>query len=133
LSIGAIIGGLFGIGTVAVLVWIFLTRRSRIWLRTLDEVAVVKELMFWAAPKVPGRTGHMLYASALCIAPFEIARLQSMSREDLAVLAPFVDEWVEGRLPPQNLPAEYEDFRPRTLLAFRQRLQSEGLWPVPGA
>jgi hypothetical protein len=130
LSFSAILGGLIIVGAIA---WTFITRRTRIWLRTLDEVAVIKELMFWAAPKVPGRKGHMLYWAAFAIAPFGIARLQSMSREDFAVLAPFVDEWIEGRLPPQNLPAEYEDFRPRILLAFKQRLLSAGLWPLPEA
>jgi hypothetical protein len=114
--------------------WMILRRsRSRIRFKTFDEVAVVRELLLWAAPKVPGRRGRMLFASSLAIAPFAIPAMHSMSRSDLAILAPYIDEWIEGRLPPQNPPADYEDTRPKVLLAFKQRLQSEGLWPHHGA
>ncbi|WP_212226925.1 hypothetical protein [Bradyrhizobium lablabi] len=75
----------------------------------------------------------MLFATPLAIAPYAIPHLYSISRGDLAVLAPYIDEWIEGKLPPQNLPAEYEDIRPKVLLAFKQRLRAEGRWPSPGA
>lgn len=52
-----------------------------------------------------------------------------ISREDLEFLAPYIDEWIAGQAPPQNLPAEYPDERPEELRAFRERIQSEGLWP----
>ena len=124
----------FCIVALAALAWIVLRRsRSRIRFRTLDEVAVVRELLLWAAPRVPGPRGRMLFATPLAIASYAVPGLYSMSRGDLAILAPFIDEWIEGRLPPQNLPAEYEDHRPAILRAFKQRLQSEGLWPLPGA
>ncbi|MBR1125051.1 hypothetical protein JQ628_26260 [Bradyrhizobium lablabi] len=119
---------------IAVVAWIVLRRsQSRIWFKTFDEVAVVRELLLWAAPKVPGRRGRMLFATPLAIAPYAIPHLYSISRGDLAVLAPYIDEWIEGKLPPQNLPAEYEDIRPKVLLAFKQRLRAEGRWPSPGA
>jgi hypothetical protein len=66
----------------------------------------------------------------LFMANFPFLPMQSISREDLALLAPFIDEWIDGKAPPQNLPAEYEDLRPQTLLAFKRRLLSEGLWPL---
>jgi hypothetical protein len=96
-------------------------------------VAVVRELLLWAAPNAPGRRGRMLFATSLAIAPYAIPYLYSISRGDLTVLAPYIDEWIEGKLPPQNLPAEYEDIRPKVLLAFKQRLRAEGRWPLPGA
>ena len=132
--IGAIIGNVcLLVGGIAFLVWRISTRRSRIWLKTLDQAAVLKELMFWAAPKIPGRTGQLIKAQAFSVTTYDIAALQSVSREHLAILVPYIDEWIAGKLPPQNLPAEYEDYRPRVLLAFKQRLQSEGRWPLTSA
>jgi hypothetical protein len=49
--------------------------------------------------------------------------------EELAMLAPFIDLAIDGKGPPLNLPAEYEDWRPETLAAFKKRMQAEGLWP----
>lgn len=124
----------FCIVALVAVVWIVLRRgRSRIWFTTFDEVAVMRELLLWAAPQVPGRRGRMLFASSLAIAPFAIPAMHSISRGDLAVLAPYIDEWIEGKLPPQNLPSEYEDTRPAVLRTFKQRLQSEGRWPHAGA
>lgn len=128
MSFNTIFGSLAAIGAGTVLVWLILRRRSGIGFKTLDEVAVVQELMVWVAHKVPERRNQLLFGSTLM--PRGIVALQSISRDDLAILAPYIDDWIEGRLPPQNLPAEYEDFRPRVLLAFRQRLQSEGRWPL---
>ncbi len=55
--------------------------------------------------------------------------LTRLPRAELAVLAPFIDEIIEGRGPPLNLPPEYEDYRPRVLAAFKARMTAEGLWP----
>jgi hypothetical protein len=131
LSVGEFLGiACLVVGGVAVLVWRISARRSRIWFKTLDEVSVIKELMYWAAAQVSGPISHRLRAGAFMISINSIASMQSISREELAVLAPFIDDWIAGKLPPQNLPAEYEDYRPSVLLAFRQRLQSEGRWPL---
>jgi hypothetical protein len=54
---------------------------------------------------------------------------RSISRDDLEFLAPFIDEWIAGQAPPQNLPAEYPDERPEELGAFKERMRKEGLWP----
>ncbi len=45
----------------------------------------------------------------------EIARLRWISRDDLAFLAPYIDDWIAGKAPPQGLPPEYYDWRPDTL------------------
>jgi hypothetical protein len=52
-----------------------------------------------------------------------------ISREDLEFLAPYIDEWIAGQAPPQNLPAEYPDERPEQLRALKERMQREGFWP----
>jgi hypothetical protein len=131
LSISEFIGiALFVLGGVVVLVWRISARNSEIWFKTLDEVSVMKELMYWAAPKVPAPMSLRLQVRSFMISANGIASLQSITREELAILAPYIDEWIAGKLPPQNLPAEYEDWRPRVLLALKQRLQSEGRWPL---
>jgi hypothetical protein len=127
MSINTIFGILASAAAAAALVWL-IRRRSGIGFKTLDEVAVVQELMRWVAARETERRRRLLLKTVLI--PRNIVALQSISREELEVLAPYIDEWIAGRLPPQNLPAEYEDFRPRTLLAFKQRLQSQGGWPL---
>ena len=52
-----------------------------------------------------------------------------ISRADLAFLAPYIEEWIAGNAPPQNLPAEYPDERPDQLRALKQRMQEQRLWP----
>jgi len=59
--------------------------------------------------------------------PFPIRR--SITRADLAFLSPYIDEWIAGKALPQNLPAEYHDWRPDTLRSFKERMLKEGLWP----
>jgi hypothetical protein len=43
-------------------------------------------------------------------------------RADLEFLAPYIDAWIEGQGPPQNLPAECPHERPEELRAFEERL-----------
>ena len=52
-----------------------------------------------------------------------------ISRDDLEFLVPYIDEWIAGQAPPQNLPAGYPDERPERLRALKERMQREGLWP----
>ncbi|WP_212356818.1 hypothetical protein [Bradyrhizobium jicamae] len=106
-----------------------LRKRGEVRFKTYDEINVVQQLMFWSAKRMPGSEGHKLAIKAYGLSNHLIIAIQSISRHDLAVIAPVIDEWIQGRLPPQNLPAEYEDFRPRTLQAFKARMQTEGLWP----
>ncbi len=126
-----IVGSIGLVGLIALWAWIVANRRSFIWFKTYDEVEVFAGLMSWAAEKVPEPHARAFRAQAqitnanLYIPPF----MRCISRADIALLAPYIDEWIDGRLQPQNLPTEYEDYRPRTLLAFKQRLQAKGLWP----
>ncbi|MDR3469262.1 MAG: hypothetical protein P4M07_25315 [Xanthobacteraceae bacterium] len=62
--------------------------------------------------------------------PMGLPIRRSISREDLVFLAPYIDEWITGHAPPLNLPAEYHDWRPDELRAFKQRMKQEGLWPA---
>jgi hypothetical protein len=55
--------------------------------------------------------------------------LRRISRDDLAFLAPYIDEWIAGKAPPLGLPAEYYDWRPDCLRAFKERMIREDLWP----
>jgi len=52
-----------------------------------------------------------------------------ISRAELAFLAPYIDDWIAGHAPPQNLPVEYPDERPDQLLRLKHRMQQECLWP----
>ena len=131
MSFTTIFGSLACLAAVATFAWLIRRRRAGIGFKTLDEVAVIQQLMVWAADKVPEQRKQFLFGSTLM--PNRIVALQSITREELAILAPHIDEWIDGKLPPQNLPAEYEDFRPRVLLGFKQRLQSEGRWPLASA
>ncbi len=118
-------------GCIALWIWIIANRRSFIWFKTYDEAEVIAGLMHWVAEKVPEPRRRSLQRQVQLMSayPYSPPFIKGISREDLALLAPYVDEWIDGRLPPQNLPAEYEDYRPRTLRAFKQRLRAKGQWP----
>lgn len=70
---------------------------------------------------------HLNIINAGSFWPFPIRR--SISRDDLYFLASYIDDWIAGKAPPQNLPAEYDDWRPQALRAFKERMLREGLWP----
>jgi hypothetical protein len=53
----------------------------------------------------------------------------TISREDLILLAPYIDDWLAGNAPPFELPAEY-DRRVEFLDGFKKRMVSSNLWPV---
>ncbi len=52
----------------------------------------------------------------------------SISRDDLIILAPYIDDWLSGSIPLFDLPAEY-DPRNELLGAFKKRLLCSGDWP----
>jgi hypothetical protein len=54
--------------------------------------------------------------------------LVHLSKEELEVMTPFIDQIIDGRAP-WNLPAEYEDYRPAVLRAFKERMIAQQLWP----
>jgi hypothetical protein len=53
---------------------------------------------------------------------------RSISREDLVILAPYIDDWLSGNISLCDLPAEY-DPRNERLRAFKRRLLCSGDWP----
>jgi hypothetical protein len=53
----------------------------------------------------------------------------TISRDDLMLLAPYIDDWLNGNAPPFDLPAEY-DRRIEFLDGFKKRMVSTDLWPV---
>jgi hypothetical protein len=55
--------------------------------------------------------------------------LARISAEDLEILAPFIDQFIEGKGPPPTLSAEYEDWQPAVLNGFKERMKAERLWP----
>jgi hypothetical protein len=53
----------------------------------------------------------------------------TISRDDLFLLAPYIDDWLDGNAPPFELPAEY-DRRLEFLDGFKKRMVSSAVWPV---
>jgi hypothetical protein len=54
--------------------------------------------------------------------------LVHLSKEELEMLAPFIDQIIDGKAS-WGLPAEYEDYRPAVLQAFKERMIAQHLWP----
>jgi hypothetical protein len=52
----------------------------------------------------------------------------TISHDDLIVLAPYIQDWLNGNPPPFDLPAEY-DRRLEFLDGFKKRMVSFGFWP----
>jgi len=53
----------------------------------------------------------------------------TISRDDLIILAPYIEDWLNGNAPPFGLPAEY-DRRIEFLDGFKKRMVSSGVWPA---
>lgn len=53
----------------------------------------------------------------------------TISSDDLTVLAPYMDDWLNGNPPPFDLPAEY-DRRIELLNGFKERMVASGVWPA---
>jgi hypothetical protein len=105
--------------------------------RSFDEINCVTNAAIWAqdtiGPDDTRRKGivnlntYLVLAAASSLRPPFFIRI---SKEDLGLLAPFIDKIIKGEGPAWPLPAEYEDWRPKVLSGFKSRMQSEGLWPA---
>lgn len=99
--------------------------------KSMDEFDAVGSIVRWASQQIPRDDGRQQALSTmrfLLVYSWSVVyRLRRISRSDLAVLAPFIDQVIEGKGPPLNLPAEYEDWRPALLSNFKARMQVEGL------
>jgi hypothetical protein len=106
---------------------------------TIDEARLIVDVAnyavkrlgqhnLWSFISAKGRLRSVLEMAIINSKPFFIWPLRrSISRDDLEFIAPYIDEWINGQAPPQDLPAEYWDWRPETLSAFKKRMQQEGL------
>jgi hypothetical protein len=97
----------------------------------LVEQEAVSFVAHWAAIQLNMAPGdrRLRYSKSLSLLSVILNWRGSIPVEELALLAPFIDLVIDGQGPPQNLPADYDDTRPETLRRFKQRMQSEGLWP----
>jgi hypothetical protein len=108
---------------------------------SFDEMDSVHDVARWAQSQFgsndPRRTSFVLLATR--VRPFipgavrALPFLVRISVEDLTALAPYIDQSIDGKCPRQNLPDEYEDWRPAALKGFKERMKAEGLWPVAKA
>ena len=97
----------------------------------LVEQEAVSFVAHWAAIQLNMAPGdrRLRYSKSLSLLSVILDWRGSIPVEELALLAPFIDLVIDGQGPPQNLPADYDDTRPETLRRFKQRMQSEDLWP----
>jgi hypothetical protein len=99
--------------------------------KNLDEERAVYGVALWASKQMGIKPGDPRLKCSLYLWAYS-SNLNWMGRipiEELALLSPFIDLIIEGKGPPRNLPAEYEDTRPEKLKRFKERMQTEGLWP----
>jgi hypothetical protein len=103
--------------------------------KSLDEITVIIGVSNWARKQIGAddprrkdiiRAHNYLWVMNGNMVPAFLARI---SAQDLKVLAPFIEKVIEGKGPPWNMPAEYEDNRPALLSAFKARMKAESLWP----
>jgi hypothetical protein len=104
--------------------------------KTFDELGSLTDVVIWAGKQVAAddRRRRPLGVLLVKISPpssggLTPPSLVGMSADDLALVAPFIDQCIAGKGPPLNMPAEYWDWRPAALAAFKARMQAEGLWP----
>ena len=106
---------------------------------TIDEVGLIVDIARYAQKQLEDPPvfpdGNLLRSviemRAANRAAFAVIPMRrSISRADLRFLAPYTDEWIAGKAPPQNLPAESYDWRPDALRSFKERMLQEELWPT---
>jgi hypothetical protein len=99
---------------------------------SLDELSAVAGVAKWARQRFdrgdPRRTA--IDQTWWYLARFDFTRMGArISAQEIALLAPFIDQVIAGEGPPPFLSAEYGDDRPALLGAFKARMQTEGRWP----
>jgi|HubBroStandDraft_6_1064221.scaffolds.fasta_scaffold669196_2 hypothetical protein len=110
-----------------------LAQRSRlpVKFKNFEEKECVAGVVWWARRQIGAADPRQK-----TIAPLDfylryawLIPITRISIQDLEILAPFIDQFIEGKGPPWILSAEYEDTRPAVLGDFKARMEAEGLWP----
>jgi hypothetical protein len=125
---------LLAVFAVAAICWVLIIGFDHRWpvrFKHLVEQEAVSFVAHWAARQLNMAPSdqRLRYSNSLSLLSVILNWRGSIPVEELALLAPFIDLVIDGEGPPQKLPAYYEDTRPETLRRFKQRMQSEGLWP----
>lgn len=132
-------GYIFGVLAVGMVAFAVYARAKRgplpVKFESFDELNSVADVCRWAQQQFERDDPrckafavvlvHLQAATYFFSVPFTVR----ISAQDLALLAPFIDQSVEGKGPPSARSAEYEDWRPAALKGFKARMQREGLWP----
>jgi hypothetical protein len=136
------LGVLFGALCIALAVWAVRQRQKLpVRFKSIDEYVTVTDVTNSALKQLPRDDPRRLILQVASLRLDDSVRpvvvppsWVRISAEDLRVLAPFIDLWIDKKGPPINLPFEYqaemENERAARLAAFKARMQSEGLWPA---
>ena len=103
---------------------------------TRDELEAFTRVVAWARKQI-GRDDQRWKAISILYAYFvqssmlgmTFVALARISTEQLEIVAPFIDQFIDGKGPPPMLSAEYEDWQPAALRGFKERMKAERLWP----
>jgi hypothetical protein len=131
-SILTLFGGIIiGLALIVAFIAPLKSKRRPVTFKTLDEEAAVSVVAWWAAQQLNIKSDdpQLLYSLQPWIYPWFLNWEGRIPIKELALLAPFIDLAINGKLPPLNQPADQEDWRPAALAAFKKRMQAEGLWP----
>ena len=126
---------LFGLGlTILGVVALLKRRKLPVKFGTQDELEAFTRVVAWARKQI-GRDDQrrkaisVLYIHFVLSSPVGFVALARISTEQLEILAPFIDQFIDGKGPPPMLSAEYEDWQPAALRGFKERMKAERLWP----
>jgi hypothetical protein len=101
--------------------------------KSIDELNCVAGVAQWARQQIGRDDPRWQVINFLCsyLSWFLVTAFTvRISAAELEVLVPFIDDFIAGKGPAWNLPAEYEDWRPAVLRDFKARMTAERLWPV---
>jgi hypothetical protein len=108
--------------------------KSPVRFKSYDEYDLVSRVADWGTLQIdksdPRRKTLLQMASYLSAGGWNLTPsfMMCLSVQELRAVQPFIDEWIVGKAPPLNLPAEYEDDRSARLKEFKSRMIAEGLW-----
>jgi hypothetical protein len=127
------VAGLILVG-VLILSARYLVKRSRlpVKFKNFGEMLCLAGVVIWAQRQIGAadpRQKALAFLNLYFWSSWWLTPITRISVQDLEILAPFIDQFIEGKGPPWILSAEYEDTRPAVLGDFKVRMEAEGLWP----